>query len=87
MEKKRNYNIDFLRGIATLCILLIHTTFWSGEAYLPKWFIALSMLIDVPAFMFISGITFNFSNSFSKNIKGIVEQFFNLLYFNSCYIF
>ena len=86
MEKKRNYNIDFLRGIATLCILLIHTTFWSGEAYLPRWFIALSMLIDVPAFMFISGITFNFSNSFSKNIKGIVEQWKKWIYFLIYYI-
>lgn len=86
MEKKRNYNIDFLRGFATICIILIHTTFWSGEAYLPKWFITLSMFIDVPAFMFISGITFNFSNSFIKNIKGLFEQWKKWLYFLLFYV-
>ena len=51
--KKRNNNIDFLRGIATLCIILIHTAFWTGEMYLPAWFKNLTLLVDVPVFMYI----------------------------------
>lgn len=73
-EKKRNYNIDFLRGIATLWIIVIHTAFWSGTIYLPKEFYNLTLLLDVPAFMYISGISFNFSNSIIKAIKGIINQ-------------
>lgn len=80
-EKKRNYNIDFLRGIATLFIILIHTVWWSGTIYLPAWFSNICLLIDVPVFMFIAGISFNFVNSIIKNIKGIVIQWKKWLYF------
>ncbi len=85
-KKERNYNIDFLRGIATLCIILIHTAFWSGEGYLPKWFSNLALLIDVPVFMFIAGISFNYSNSIIKNIKGIIDQWKKWLFFLVIYI-
>lgn len=86
IKKERNYNIDFLRGIATLCIIFIHTAFWSGEGYLPKWFSNLSLLIDVPVFMFIAGISFNYSNSIIKNIKGIIDQWKKWIYFLIFYI-
>jgi len=79
--KKRNYNIDFLRGVATLCIIIIHTAFWSGEAYLPPWFSNLTLLVDVPAFMYISGISFSYVKSFMKNIKGLLIQWKKWLYF------
>ena len=42
--KKRNYNIDFLRGIATISIIIIHTAFWSGTEYLPSWVSNLTLL-------------------------------------------
>lgn len=79
--KKRNNNIDFLRGIATLCIIVIHTAFWTGEAYLPPWVTNLSLLIDVPVFMFISGISFSFINSISKNIILLIKQWKKWLFF------
>lgn len=80
-KKVRNYNIDFLRGIATLCIILIHTAWWSGTGYLPTWFSNLTLLIDVPVFIFISGISFNYVNSIIKNLKGILIQWKKWLYF------
>ena len=71
--RKRNNNIDFLRGIAALCIVIIHTAFWSGESYLPKWFINLTLFVDVPVFIFISGLTYQYNSSILKSIKGIIN--------------
>ncbi len=79
--KKRNNNIDFLRGIATLCIVLIHTAFWSGELYLPNWFKNLSLIVDVPVFMYISGISFSFINSISKNVMSLIKQWKKWIFF------
>mgnify|MGYP001393330894 CR=1 FL=1 len=30
---ERNNYIDFLRGIASIGIIAIHTAFWSGQSY------------------------------------------------------
>lgn len=81
MSQKRNYNIDFLRGIATLWIIVIHTAWWSGTIYLPSWFSNLTLLIDVPVFMFISGISFNYVNSIIKNLRSLLNQWKKWLYF------
>lgn len=35
---KRNEYIDYLRGIASIGIIAIHTAFWSGQSYTPEWF-------------------------------------------------
>ena len=86
MKKERNYNIDFLRGIATLYIVLIHTAWWSGNSYLPEWFRNTILIIDVPVFIFISGISFNFVNSIMKNIKGIIIQWKKWLFFLVFYL-
>ncbi|MBR2111996.1 MAG: hypothetical protein IJ950_03480, partial [Helicobacter sp.] len=51
----RNLEIDILRGICVISIIMIHTTFWSGGAYVPWPVQSLSLLIDVPAFFFIAG--------------------------------
>lgn len=81
MKKERNYNIDFLRGIATIWIIVIHTAWWSGASYLPAWFSNLTLLLDVPVFMFISGVSFNYVNSIMKNLKGLIAQWKKWLYF------
>ena len=86
LKKTRNYNIDFLRGIATICIIIIHTAWWSGTGYLPTWFSNLMLLIDVPVFMFISGISFNYVNSIIKNLKGLLVQWNKWIYFIIFYI-
>ena len=84
--KERDYNIDFLRGIATLWIIVIHTAFWSGEIYLPSWFSNIALLLDIPAFMFIAGISFSYSSSVSKNIKGLINQWKKWCYFLILYV-
>lgn len=85
--KKRNYNIDFLRGIATISIIIIHTAFWSGTEYLPSWVSNLTLLLDVPAFIFISGITSSYSKTFMKKINGLLKLWQKWIFFLLFYIF
>lgn len=54
---KRDLYIDFAKGFATLAIIFIHTVFWSGQFYIPTEWRVLSLLIDVPLFFALSGIT------------------------------
>ena len=55
MVRSRNYNLDFYRGFAAIWIVFIHCCFWSGDGYVPLYVRSLSLFIDVPLFMFISG--------------------------------
>ncbi|KIA85018.1 acyltransferase [Kaistella solincola] len=54
---KRDLYIDFAKGFATLSIIFIHTVFWSGQYYVPTEVRVLSLLIDVPLFYALSGLT------------------------------
>jgi fucose 4-O-acetylase-like acetyltransferase len=54
---KRDLYIDFAKGIATLAIIFIHTVFWSGQFYVPTEWRVLSLLVDVPLFFALSGLT------------------------------
>lgn len=54
---KRDLYIDFAKGFATLAIIFIHTVFWSGQFYVPTELRVLSLLIDVPLFFALSGLT------------------------------
>lgn len=54
---KRDLYIDFAKGFATLAIIFIHTVFWSGQFYIPTEWRVLSLLIDVPLFYALSGLT------------------------------
>lgn len=83
---KRNYNIDFLRGCAFIFIVLIHTAWWSGQEYLPDWFSNLFLLIDVPIFIFISGLSYNYVESVGKNIKNILKQWNRWIFFLIFYV-
>ncbi|MHA6726538.1 acyltransferase family protein [Chryseobacterium sp. A301] len=54
---KRDLYIDFAKGFATLSVIFIHTVFWSGQYYVPTEVRILSLLIDVPLFYALSGLT------------------------------
>lgn len=86
MEKSRNYNLDFYRGFAAIWIVFIHCCFWSGESYVPQCVKSLSLFIDVPLFMFISGMTYNYLNSVKKTIKGLVKLYFKYIVFFGIYM-
>ena len=81
VKNVRDNNIDFFRGIAALCIIFIHTVFWSGTSYTPSTMKSLSLLIDVPIFIFISGMSFNFSKSVLKTIKGFSKLWLKYIVF------
>lgn len=89
---KRDNSLDFFRGLAAISVILIHTCFWSGTSYVPIKFQSLSLLIDVPLFVFISGMSFNFSKSLFKTIKGFCKLWYKyiifiLLYYLLIFIF
>ena len=85
-KKERNHTIDFLRGLAVISIILIHTAWWSGMYYLPTKFSSLFLLFDVPIFMFIAGLSYSYVNSIWKNIKGILKQWNKWIYFLIFYL-
>ncbi len=68
---KRDLYIDFAKGLATLAIIFIHTVFWSGQFYVPTELRVLSLLIDVPLFYALSGLTSggNIEKTFYRLLK------------------
>ena len=54
---KRDLYIDFAKGLATLSVIFIHTTYWSGQYYVPGEVRIFSLLFDVVLFYALSGIT------------------------------
>lgn len=54
---KRDLYIDFAKGLATLSVIFIHTTYWSGQFYVPGEVRIFSLLFDVVLFYALSGIT------------------------------
>ncbi len=46
---------DLLRGLAIVNIVLIHTVDWSGKSYVPRWVHDVTLLVEVPFFLFLSG--------------------------------
>ena len=73
---KRDSAIDFSRGIVIISIIFIHTTFFSGIYYVPYFLRQMSLLLDVPAFFFISGMTFCIKPfSITKSITRIIVIF------------
>ncbi len=70
-KMKRDLYIDFVKGIATICIIFIHTVFWSGQLYVASEFRLLSLFFDVPIFFVLSGFTSsgNIDKTFQRLIK------------------
>ena len=57
VRRPRAHYIDLVRGICAVSIVFIHTCFHSGDAYVPMPMRSISLLLDVPAFFFIAGMT------------------------------
>ncbi len=57
VRRPRAHYIDLVRGICALSIVFIHTCFCSGGSYVPMPMQSISLLLDVPAFFFIAGMT------------------------------
>lgn len=68
---KRDLYIDYVKGIATLCIIFIHTVFWSGQLYVPREWRIFSLFFDVPIFFALSGFTSsgNIEKTFRRLLK------------------
>jgi len=71
---QRDKYLDFYRGIAIISVMFIHTTFQSGVFYIPDYVRSISLLLDVPFFMFLSG----WSAWYSHNPKRVIMNIFNI---------
>lgn len=72
-NSNRNYYIDFMRGLAIISVILIHTAWHSGQKYVPEIVRNLTLLYEVPAFFFISGWTYTYIKSKDKYLKGLLN--------------
>lgn len=75
IAQKRDVYLDFMKGIAAINIIFIHTTFWSGGGYVPKIIQTLSLALDVPFFFFCSGIAATYVKSFEKSISSLLNLY------------
>ncbi len=68
---QRDLFIDYAKGLATLSVIFIHATFWSGQFYVPTEMRVLSLIFDVPLFFALSGITSgnNIEKTFYRLLK------------------
>ncbi|GAB6013212.1 acyltransferase family protein [Viscerimonas tarda] len=69
--KERNLYIDAIKGITILSTVFIHTVYPSGFAYVPETVRMLSLLVDVPVFFFLSGLTS--SSNVEKTIYRLIK--------------
>lgn len=84
--KKRDNSLDLLRGLAALSIIFIHTTFWSGEAYVPRKLESLSLILDVPFFFFLTGWGAGYVRSLKKSLLSLVRIYLKYLVFFCMYV-
>lgn len=84
--KQRDQSLDFLRGLAALSIIFIHTAFWSGEAYVPQKVESLSLILDVPFFFFLSGWGAGYVRSLKKSLLSLADMYLKYLVFWCLYV-
>lgn len=72
IEKQRNHYVDALKGIAIILVVLIHTAFHSGHAYVPRWFANFTLLFEVPMFFFLAGWSFSYSKNNKSYLKSLI---------------
>ncbi len=83
----RNNYIDMLKGIAIISVVLIHTSFHSGNSYVPKEFANFTILFEVPMFFFLAGWSYSYSKSNKNYIKGmIITQIKYMIFMTMIYI-
>ena len=83
---QRDQSLDFLRGLAALSIIFIHTAFWSGEAYVPQAVESLSLILDVPFFFFLSGWGGGYARSLKKSLLSLADIYLRYLVFWCLYV-
>jgi len=82
---ERDHYADFLRGIATLNIIFIHTIAWSGKKYVPANIYSLSLILDVPFFFFISGMVSSREIKITKTISQMFAIYKKYVFFSFFY--
>lgn len=70
---------DLAKGLAALDVIIIHTAFWSGEAYSPDWLRNIVLFAEVPFLIFLSGYSSNYVHSIKKQFRSLL-----LLYLKWC---
>lgn len=83
--KGRDNSLDLLRGLAALNIIFIHTTFWSGEAYVPEALRSISLAVDVSFFFFLSGWSLSYGRSLKKSLLSLINTYLKYLVFLAFY--
>lgn len=82
---KRYEYIDFLRGVASIGIIAIHSAFWGGQSYTPEWFWNITLFLDVPFFFYLSGWGSSFHKSDVENTcKSLGRIWLQWICFISC---
>lgn len=83
--RERDSFLDLLRGLAALNIILIHTAFWSGEAYVPTAIRSATLAVDVPFFFFLSGWSMSYVRSLKKSLLSLLNTYLKYLVFLAAY--
>lgn len=81
MGKKRDTYLDFMKGVAAINIIMIHTVFWLGESYVPEIVKSMALVLDVPFFFFCSGVGFTYVRSFKKTMLSLLNLYKKYLFF------
>ena len=59
----RDNYIDFIKGLAVISIIFIHTVFFSGASYVPMYWRNLALLFDVSVFFLMTGCALTFTRA------------------------
>lgn len=84
--KNRDLSIDFFRGIAALGIILHHSASYSDAGKSIPYLIAVTMVVEVPAFFYLSGATFHYTNGIRQYLKRIIHLMISYVIFSFIYI-